>query len=118
MSSSRLSRYNMKLVYIIMVVIMGLVLLCPGGGSGAVVKAACLESRRSRRPRFDIQDSKKQNVSSLLTRKDSIPYQQQHSDGINRFLMLNVGTVSQTVDHDELSVASSFSLCVGLIMLI
>ena len=33
-----------------------------GGGSGAVVKAA----------RSGIQVSKKQNVSSLLTRKDSI----------------------------------------------
>ena len=41
-------------------------------GPGAVVnnKAACLESRRSRvRPRSGIQVSKKQNVSTPLTRK-------------------------------------------------
>ena len=46
-----------------------------GGGpaAGAVVKAACLESRRSRfEPRFGIQVSKKQNFSHLLTRRDSI----------------------------------------------
>ena len=44
-----------------------------GGGPGAVVKAACLESRRSRvQTPSAIQVSKKQYVSSLLTRKDLI----------------------------------------------
>ena len=39
---------------------------------GAVVTSACLEIRRSRvRTRFGIQVSKKQSVSSLLTRNDS-----------------------------------------------
>ena len=44
-----------------------------GGGTGAVVETACLESRRLRaRPRSGIQVSKKQNVSSPLTHKDSV----------------------------------------------
>ena len=43
------------------------------GGSGAVVKAACLESRGSRtRPPLWQYVSKKQNVSIPLTRKDSV----------------------------------------------
>ena len=45
-----------------------------GGGHDALVEAACLESRRSRiRPwPLAFQVSKKQNVPSPLTRKDSI----------------------------------------------
>ena len=46
-----------------------------GGGPGEVVKAACLENRRSRtRPgiRSGIPVSKKQNVSFPLTCKDSV----------------------------------------------
>ena len=42
-----------------------------GGGPGVVVKATCLESRRSQ-IRLRSQVSKIQNVSSPLTRKDSI----------------------------------------------
>ena len=43
------------------------------GGPGAVVKTACLESRRSRvHPHYGIPFLKKQNVSSLLARKDSV----------------------------------------------
>ena len=44
-----------------------------GRGSDAVVKAACLESRKSRlRTPLWHSNSKKRNVFSLLTRKDSI----------------------------------------------
>ena len=44
-----------------------------GGGPGAVVKAACLENRRSRvRPPAGIQVIKKQNVTSSLSCKDLI----------------------------------------------
>ena len=46
-----------------------------GGGTGAVVKAACLENRRSHvRPPAGIQVSKKQNVTSSLTCKDLISW--------------------------------------------
>ena len=41
-----------------------------GGAPGAVVKAACLKSRRFE-PHSDIQASKKQNVSFPLTRNYS-----------------------------------------------
>ena len=42
-----------------------------GGGPGAVVKAACLESRWCE-PNSGLQVSKKQNVPSPLTRKYSL----------------------------------------------
>ena len=46
---------------------------CSGEGLGAVIKAACLVRQRSRvRTHSGLQVSTKQNVSSLLTRKDSI----------------------------------------------
>ena len=44
-----------------------------GGGPGAVIKAACLEHRRSQvHPPAGIQVSMKQNVTSSLTCRDLI----------------------------------------------